>query len=333
MDRVLPKPMRFIYFFFLMLLLGFVFSVFFVTQLQTDTYFEDATRTFVAYLFSILNALIVCCMIGNQKDFLYLCRVILFCFNSVIGSILIIKLPNVIISLNTLERFYGFSKNPNQLASLLTIIPFVVLYLRLNKHISLVKTVITFVISSTLAWIVQSDALFYSYIFCVGIFFFINIKNIGFEKRIIISTGAIYIFIVYIYDILISYVNDTNQQGNQSETRYILWNKALEASMSSPLIGFGPGSFSGLTAPFQGAESHNTFIDMLTNIGFIGLSVFVLFLTKIFYRLYKNKDVYLILILSSILVFSIFHNVLRHPLFWITIFSLYRKLHIKNNLC
>src|SRR5690606_9856644 len=154
-------------------------------------------------------------------------------------------------------------------------------------------------------------------IFALGIYAMLSFRHLKFEKKVFFFVLILFVFSYYIYIPLVNYLQVTNLEGDQSSIRFLLWNHALEGIIHSPIVGFGPGSFSGLTGPFQGAESHNTFIDLLSNVGLIGLLIFVVLLYKIMVRLYELKEIFLILTMVAVIVFSIFHNVLRHPTYWI----------------
>lgn len=325
------KPTKFVMLFFLFLLSGFIYTSIFIYQLQTDEYFVGVVRTFIAYLFSITNALLVAKMISEEMDFIFLVKSVVFYFTLVVGISILLQFPQFLdCLLSSGARFYGFSKNPNQLGSLAAVIPFSVLYLKQKKQIGLFYTIFSLGVLLLLSFAIKSDALFYGLIFSSGLYFILNFRNLNFEKRVVLFVVVLFIFINYVYDALFLYIEKTNMEGDQSDVRYLLWNNAIEGIQSSPLLGFGPGSFSGLTGPFQGAESHNTFIDLSTNIGILGLIIFISLLSKIFYKLYGLNEKFLILVLSSILVFGFFHNILRHPLFWIILFSLYTISSKKN---
>jgi O-antigen ligase len=325
------NPNKFIFSFFVLLLCGFIYTSFFIKELHTEEYFTNAIRTFIAYLFSIANAFLLCQIINSERDFLYLIKSIILYFNLVIGVSFLLLFPQFIESIFSPIRFYGFSKNPNQLASLGIVVPFLIFYLRQNKDISFYYTLFSIIIVILLAVVVKSDALFYALIFSGCAYTLLNFKNLKFEKKVFFFFIIIYIFFNYIYEALFSYVLKTNTEGDQSDVRYLLWNNALEGLLHSPILGFGPGSFSGLTGPFEGAESHNTFIDLFTNVGLIGLLLFLFFLYRIFFKLYILNENFLLLTLLSITIFSVFHNILRHPLYWIVVFSLYTFSHRNKN--
>jgi O-antigen ligase len=104
--------------------------------------------------------------------------------------------------------------------------------------------------------------------------------------------------------------------SRQSSERLTVWANGLRALGSSPLVGLGPGSHSGEEGPHQGFESHNTYIDWSTSTGLLGLALLAALLGWAGARALRERCAPRLLILASLLVFSIFHYVLRQPSFW-----------------
>jgi O-antigen ligase len=110
--------------------------------------------------------------------------------------------------------------------------------------------------------------------------------------------------------------------SGQGEGRVRLWFNALDAWQYSPLVGLGPGHFSGSNQPFMGAEAHNLYIDWLASYGILGLGVLVYMFFRIGWRLFVNRDFALFAGFTSLLIVSLFHFFARHPVFWFMLFFL-----------
>lgn len=315
-------PTVFLLSFVLINFLAFVYVLFFVPNLHDNLYYDGFIRTFVAYLFGILNAIVLFLTIKEtQIDFFF--KTVLRCFNFTYFFTFIALYGVLISDLDSGERFLGFALNPNQHGTLLVTIPFISLYLFNKKEIKLWFFIFTLFISFVLIKAIISDAVYYSLVVCSFMLFFMKIKSIKFEAKIFLAILSIFIFYFFIYDNLLEYVLDTNQNADQASVRFILWYNGFQAFLSSPFIGFGAGAYSGDFFPFSYMECHNTFIDLLTNVGLIGFIYYLSFLFNSVRINFLNKNIYIVLILASLVIFSLFHNILRHPSFWLIIFSVY----------
>lgn len=104
--------------------------------------------------------------------------------------------------------------------------------------------------------------------------------------------------------------------GDQGSVRVTLWKNGLRALAASPLVGNGPGAFAGLFAPFTNGEAHNTFIDWAASTGILGVVLLLVLLGGVLRRAWRSGHTTLVAAVVSLAFFSIFHYVLRQPLFW-----------------
>lgn len=115
-------------------------------------------------------------------------------------------------------------------------------------------------------------------------------------------------------------VYDNNDQG---ETRVHLWTEAWEKGKESKLIGFGPGphltSKSFKVPPPNKFEAHNTPLDLLTQAGLVGVAAFVWVTGSALAGVARAQLPALAGLIGGLLVFSMFHYTIRHPLFWFCI--------------
>jgi hypothetical protein len=103
----------------------------------------------------------------------------------------------------------------------------------------------------------------------------------------------------------------------KDSVRMALWKHGLGAISKSPIVGFGPGHFSGLDSSFQNDEAHNTLIDWGTDTGIVGVAALIAWLAVIIRQSWRiGSGVALAGILAAI-AFSQFHFVLRQPIFLI----------------
>ena len=314
-------PYKFLICFVCINFLGFIYAVFFGGKICNDLFYENAIRTFLAYLLSILNASVLFLTI-KKDEFAKILKKILVYFNIIYLLTFVTLFLLVISSISNGERFSGYSTNPNQHGVLLVTIPFLAFYLFKNKIIKNWLFVLSIITSSFLAFLIESDAVYYSFIIILFFYFLLIFKKSKIEVKIFLIFFFTLIFYFLIFDSLMLYIDQTNNNGDQANVRYVLWFNGILAFLESPIIGFGPGSFSGFFEPFESVECHNTFIDLLTNTGLLGLVFYLFFLTKIFKSFYSKNVILPLLMLSSIIIYSLFHNILRHPTFWLLLFSL-----------
>lgn len=104
---------------------------------------------------------------------------------------------------------------------------------------------------------------------------------------------------------------------NKLDERLAIWKNTLAAWTLSPVIGLGPGAYSGLTGPLQGMEAHNLMLQMLVNAGVLGIIAALLLLGWLLRRLWLSPEGALwIAVVAGILVQGLGQYMMRHPLFW-----------------
>ena len=109
-----------------------------------------------------------------------------------------------------------------------------------------------------------------------------------------------------------------NYDGNG---RLSLWISSLEAIKESPFFGWGPGGHAGIDGPYGGWESHNTILDLGTAAGIFGLLFYLLIIVANFRKIGQYSPASLLLFVM--IVYSMAHNVLRHPVFWLVLIDVW----------
>lgn len=117
---------------------------------------------------------------------------------------------------------------------------------------------------------------------------------------------------------------------NKAGVRKTLWIHALEVWKLSPIVGHGPGAFSYLDSPEQRQEAHNLLLDMLTQVGVVGVVLFAALYLWLLAGAIKARDPYSITLLVILMVFSGAHFMLRQPVF--TLYMVMCAVIIKNRL-
>lgn len=157
--------------------------------------------------------------------------------------------------------------------------------------------------------------------FIISIIYFV-------PRRSILSVGFLLMLsglalLLMFQDDLLAWAGLEWEGADEGGLRLVLYQNGLRAwmdSVSAFLIGNGAGNFSGLGGPFQMGEAHNTPIDFLSIGGCIGLLLIYLFPVKFLVRAYAAREILVSSFIVALVVFSFFHFVARHPVWW---FSLY----------
>ena len=87
----------------------------------------------------------------------------------------------------------------------------------------------------------------------------------------------------------------------------------------SPLVGLGPGPFSGWDGPFEGREAHNSFIDWGMSTGAIGLALYLGLLAWTARCALRSGETMPVAMLVSVVLCSVFGYMLRQPDFWMVL--------------
>ena len=91
----------------------------------------------------------------------------------------------------------------------------------------------------------------------------------------------------------------------------------LEAIGHSPLVGWGPGAYSGTEHAFGGFEAHNTLVDWGTSTGGLGMILYLGLLFWCALRVIRSGSPWLLGALVAVLFDTLFGYSLRQPFFWL----------------
>jgi O-antigen ligase len=238
-------------------------------------------------------------------------------------------------------RFTGWSVNPNQTALALLFIPFFTLYL-LQQSRDYVGKLWYAGLTAAAVFIgvaTSSDALMIGWL--LGALWLVVCGTDRMVTDAVVESEdsahrsaihqtlarlflmfAVIVTLVILYYAFQSLAMEVYDDGGQGSDRLRLWMNGLVAISRSPVVGYGPGSYSGPTAPFLDHEAHNTFIDWTMSSGLLGLMSYVGFLGWIGWKTWRNGSPLLFAAFIAAVGFSSFHYVLRQPLFWFSILAI-----------
>lgn len=246
-------------------------------------------------------------------------------------------------------RFQGLANNPNQLAMLMVSLPFIGWFFIENSVTKLAKllSVLSMGVAVFVGLQTGSDALKVSLLFGIGVLVLVIAHSTWYRKEgwkwrvaaLGIVLGA-YVLSGLLYAIENSDGSAQNIAANadglaqniaaDKGVRFALWAHAIQVGMAAPVFGLGPGAWSGIMAPFEGMEAHNSFLDLVMSAGIVGLIAYLGMLYWLSLHFLTNRCHALLAILVVMILYSIFHYVLRHPFFWVILATSF-CLCIRNN--
>jgi len=312
-----------IYFFFALFVQLPVMTL--TTSIITD-YNSDPIYILSFIMGGMLTFLLINAVQFREFDF---SKVTLFFFFSFVISNLItfIFFP----SLTEIYRYEGGADNPNQLmfyASSLTL-----LLLIYHKKLSIIGIPIVI-------WIVlqtKSDAYFFS-LYMTILFYFLFI--LFFHSKHKFSIKVIFFLICFIilsFIVINIYADQLLEiwfQADEGGRRIMLMLNGFEVVKSSPIVGWGAGSFSGYL-PFGKFEAHSTPIDLAMQLGLIfPIILYCIMFVAMFKRL-KEKEYLVAAFILGFIFSGFFHYTARHFTFWVELSIFYSYAfhnYLKNDI-
>ena len=244
-------------------------------------------------------------------------------------------------------RFSGLSQNPNQLALLLSVAPFAFLVFvksSLQAPVGWTKKAIfysSFILTLTAGYFTYSSALLVAWLIglltlILGYFLFKkSSEEIKIVKNFLLISFCFSLILIFIFSFQLPLFKADLSQSladilyrNASYEmdgwiiRLALLKNGFEAILTSPFFGYGPGAYSGVVTPFEGSESHNSFIDWTLCSGLIGGVALLFLITKVLHNLKSLGEIELISCLIAMGTFAQFHYVFRQPMVWFLVFLL-----------
>lgn len=138
----------------------------------------------------------------------------------------------------------------------------------------------------------------------------------------LLAAAALIVFGPRLMEIVDEKATSSYDAGGQGSDRVARWQHGIDAAARSPILGLGPGSYSGPFAAFQGEEAHNTPIDWMDASGVIGVVALLALWFWVAYRVRLSGRKGAGIALTALLTFSMFHFVLRQPVFWFFLLTL-----------
>ncbi|MDR4949079.1 O-antigen ligase family protein [Neobacillus cucumis] len=139
-----------------------------------------------------------------------------------------------------------------------------------------------------------------------------------------------------VFGILQSRVGDLSQDGGSG--RLELWSRAWDYFTSHMIFGIGAFNFADYNF-FQyrdNLEVHNTFLDILSESGLLGMTCFILFISLVLVQIFKSSipknNPYLLLTFLGLILQMAFLSVIINDMFFMFLAILTTYLHNEKNL-
>jgi hypothetical protein len=232
-------------------------------------------------------------------------------------------------------RFRGWAENPNQMALAMIGMPFLGWYLfkRSSGRVRKAGYLLGIGICGVVGLATKSDALQVGWaaaLAVTGALLWYRITVRGRSRWLhvshVIIPALVVIVGVFYGDAVFTYFTNIAEgiyaEGDQGVTRFALWLNGLAAIAQSPLVGFGPGAFSGLSGPLQGIEAHNSLIDWGMSTGAVGMLLHIALWGWCLWLAAQSRSGALIGMAVAVMTYSLFGYMLRHPDYWLMLILL-----------
>jgi hypothetical protein len=135
--------------------------------------------------------------------------------------------------------------------------------------------------------------------------------------------AALVPFVPAVLDRVENYSKDVYDDNDQGATRFMLWSEAVKKGTEAGMAGMGPGahltSKSYKRPPPDKFEAHNTTLDLFTQGGLLASAAFLGLIGSAAWCAIRARIAALAGLSCGLLVFSLFHFVIRHPEFWFSV--------------
>lgn len=232
-------------------------------------------------------------------------------------------------------RFLGWSQNPNQVALTMLAMPFLGAHLATQSSGWVRRwSVLAGLATITVGVATRSDALLISWAIgavAFALLWWLRLATRGFRRLSsfllvygaapIVALAAALVMWPNVVERVVRSTEATASEGRQGSTRMVLWKRGLNVLGEDPVFGSGLGPRAG--SPEQPvAEAHNTVIDWGASTGLVGLVAYVGLLGWTAHTVRRARQPALAAGVIAMFCFSMFHFVLRQPIYWFSLLAL-----------
>jgi hypothetical protein len=230
------------------------------------------------------------------------------------------------------QRFKAGANNPNQLALYLVCLITISLLVVENKYLKFFY----YILFTYFGLLTFSDALLAFLAVSITSYFFLLVIP---KRHIYVGiTGYLFLLISLLslfFDQSFNFLSEQFNERDQGNARFILYWNGLLAWIDNPIsiiFGNGAGNYSGLYGPYGLFEAHSGPIDTLAMGGLVGLLILFFYPIRFIYQAFIMQEKLLFSLLLGLSFFCLFHFLIRHPIYWFTLFVVYTYIDQKLNM-
>jgi O-antigen ligase len=218
-----------------------------------------------------------------------------------------------------LNRFMGWSINPNQLGIALSALPFWILYFFKSSPgvMSRLVALISLIISFGVAALVQSNTVFFAWVMGASFALLVVYRKYFLAQPVIVAFSILAFFFTATF-----FIDDLGALLSKGEFddyngRSPLWTSALLAFSKSPIFGLGPGAHADEGDGRGGFEAHSLALDLATQGGLVAVLVLLFVAAKSFRVAFNFGSPLVLGGFVATTIECLAHNTQRHPMFWL----------------
>lgn len=244
------------------------------------------------------------------------------------------------------DRLQGWSDNPNQLALLAAVLMFMALHVaeRARNHGAMFMGTVCAVLPFIAGVLSKSDTFVLVCICCFTLFAAMTLRRWLAQRavsptRTLAATGIIVAIPLVVLSLLPfagyavahadRYASSVYSGKDRSRTatgegalRLRLWHAAVVDGVGAAGLGLGPGAHL-VVMPYKREpppkfEAHNTILDLFTQGGALAVLAVVVIWASVLRAAWRAHAAALATLACAIAVFSMFHLIIRQPMFWFT---------------
>ncbi len=304
-------------------------------------YFSGIAHDSGAYLLMFTLGVLMTLVLANDTRRIMVVRLVVV-FGAISAALQILSSAGLFTIPGTevwyFDRLRGWSLDPNQLAFLAIVLSLLSLHLAEHaaRPLELLLALSCFSVAITVGFLTKSDT--FRLACLVAAIPFVILKGITWiadaERAPTLKGSAVVLALAVVPVALVGSVplapgaetkvaeglTEVYDDDGQGDTRLHLWQEALTIGVESKLIGFGPGphltSKTYKRSPPAKFESHNTPLEIFTQAGLVGSLAFVGLCAMTLLASIRARLPGLSGLILALSLFSLFHFVLRHPIFW-----------------
>jgi hypothetical protein len=236
------------------------------------------------------------------------------------------------------DRLTGWSHDPNQLGLVCALLTVISLHLAdtSSAHLKVIAALACAAVALVVGVLTKSDSFTVGLLAASGIFLVIKVslwlgtfrRGLTFRAALaglallglpVLTVGALPLVPAAVGSVE-ARSEALYDEDSQGDLRFKLWAEAYDKGMEAWMLGYGPGPHltkkSWKRAPPAKFEAHNTPLDLFVQGGLLAILDIALLYASLLLATIRARLPCLAALSCAFAVFSMFHFIIRHPIFW-----------------